>query len=121
MTVHSVGLATVVAGLLVGAVTMAYPIVMLRLKSASYFKATVSIDVAVADSADRDIDDTIERADRGLYMAKNTGRTAYSSCQRLAKRRAATAPDVHTSQNRALAVLFCERVRAVIKPLRGCD
>jgi diguanylate cyclase (GGDEF)-like protein len=35
---------------------------------------TVSIGVAVAHAADRDINDTIERADRGLYMAKNTGR-----------------------------------------------
>jgi diguanylate cyclase (GGDEF)-like protein len=37
-------------------------------------KVTVSIGVAVANRADRDIEDTIERADRGLYMAKNTGR-----------------------------------------------
>ncbi|MGH6769405.1 MAG: sensor domain-containing diguanylate cyclase [Xanthobacteraceae bacterium] len=37
-------------------------------------KVTVSIGVAVANAADRDIEDTIERADRGLYMAKNTGR-----------------------------------------------
>jgi diguanylate cyclase (GGDEF)-like protein len=37
-------------------------------------KVTVSIGVAIADKADRDINDTIERADRGLYMAKNTGR-----------------------------------------------
>ena len=35
---------------------------------------TVSIGVALAHAADRDINDTIERADRGLYMAKNTGR-----------------------------------------------
>lgn len=35
---------------------------------------TVSIGLALANSADRDIDDTIERADRGLYMAKSTGR-----------------------------------------------
>jgi diguanylate cyclase (GGDEF)-like protein len=38
------------------------------------FKITVSIGVSVANAADRDISDTIERADRGLYMAKNTGR-----------------------------------------------
>jgi diguanylate cyclase (GGDEF)-like protein len=37
-------------------------------------KLTVSIGVATANAADRDINDTIERADRGLYMAKNTGR-----------------------------------------------
>jgi diguanylate cyclase (GGDEF)-like protein len=37
-------------------------------------KITVSIGAAVANAADRDIEDTIERADRGLYMAKNTGR-----------------------------------------------
>jgi diguanylate cyclase (GGDEF)-like protein len=35
---------------------------------------TVSIGVALAHASDRDISDTIERADRGLYMAKNTGR-----------------------------------------------
>jgi diguanylate cyclase (GGDEF)-like protein len=37
-------------------------------------KVTVSIGVAAASAVDRDINDTIERADRGLYMAKNTGR-----------------------------------------------
>jgi diguanylate cyclase (GGDEF)-like protein len=37
-------------------------------------KVTVSVGVAVANAADRDINDTIERADRGLYMAKHTGR-----------------------------------------------
>jgi diguanylate cyclase (GGDEF)-like protein len=35
---------------------------------------TVSIGVALVAAGDRDVDDTIERADRGLYMAKNTGR-----------------------------------------------
>ena len=29
---------------------------------------------ALAHTADRDVEDTIARADRGLYMAKNTGR-----------------------------------------------
>jgi diguanylate cyclase (GGDEF)-like protein len=37
-------------------------------------KVTVSVGVALAHATDRDISDTIERADRGLYMAKNTGR-----------------------------------------------
>lgn len=37
-------------------------------------KVTASIGMAVAIGADRDINDTIERADRGLYMAKHTGR-----------------------------------------------
>jgi diguanylate cyclase (GGDEF)-like protein len=35
---------------------------------------TVSIGVALVAQCDRDVSDTIERADRGLYMAKNTGR-----------------------------------------------
>ncbi|WP_198164491.1 sensor domain-containing diguanylate cyclase [Rhodoplanes sp. Z2-YC6860] len=35
---------------------------------------TVSIGVTLVAKPDRDIQDTIERADRGLYMAKNTGR-----------------------------------------------
>jgi diguanylate cyclase (GGDEF)-like protein len=35
---------------------------------------TASIGITMAVEADRDIQDTIERADRGLYMAKNTGR-----------------------------------------------
>lgn len=35
---------------------------------------SVSIGVALAAEHDRDIDDVIERADKGLYMAKNTGR-----------------------------------------------
>lgn len=35
---------------------------------------TASIGVALAAPSDRDVQDTIERADRGLYMAKNTGR-----------------------------------------------
>jgi diguanylate cyclase (GGDEF)-like protein len=37
-------------------------------------RITISIGVALAHGDDRDIEDTIERADRGLYMAKNTGR-----------------------------------------------
>lgn len=41
---------------------------------ASQIKVTISIGVTIADPADRDIQDTIERADRALYMAKNTGR-----------------------------------------------
>ncbi len=40
----------------------------------STIRVTVSVGVALAHSDDRDIEDTIERADRGLYMAKNTGR-----------------------------------------------
>ncbi len=35
---------------------------------------TVSSGVAGSHAEDGDINDTIERADRGLYMAKNTGR-----------------------------------------------
>ena len=35
---------------------------------------TASIGVSLADESDRDVQDTIERADRGLYMAKSTGR-----------------------------------------------
>jgi diguanylate cyclase (GGDEF)-like protein len=35
---------------------------------------TVSIGVALPAARDRDIEDTIERADRGLYAAKNAGR-----------------------------------------------
>ena len=35
---------------------------------------TASIGISIAADADRDIQDTIERADRALYMAKNTGR-----------------------------------------------
>ena len=35
---------------------------------------TVSIGVTLVAKADRDIQDTIERADKALYMAKNTGR-----------------------------------------------
>jgi diguanylate cyclase (GGDEF)-like protein len=35
---------------------------------------SVSIGIAIAAEDDRDIDDVIERADKGLYMAKNTGR-----------------------------------------------
>jgi len=38
------------------------------------FNLTVSIGVALARSSDRDIAEVIERADQGLYMAKNTGR-----------------------------------------------
>lgn len=37
-------------------------------------RATVSIGVAIASDVDRDIADLIERADQGVYMAKNTGR-----------------------------------------------
>jgi diguanylate cyclase (GGDEF)-like protein len=37
-------------------------------------RLTVSIGVTCADKTDRDIQDTVERADRALYMAKNTGR-----------------------------------------------
>jgi diguanylate cyclase (GGDEF)-like protein len=40
----------------------------------SLMRLTVSVGMAIAQTSDRDIDDTIERADRGLYMAKNTGR-----------------------------------------------
>jgi diguanylate cyclase (GGDEF)-like protein len=36
--------------------------------------ATVSIGIAVIAEADRDVQDMIERADQGLYQAKNTGR-----------------------------------------------
>lgn len=36
---------------------------------------TVSIGVTLADEGDRDVQNTIERADRALYMAKNTGRS----------------------------------------------
>lgn len=36
--------------------------------------ATVSIGIAIIAPADRDIQDLIERADQGLYVAKNTGR-----------------------------------------------
>lgn len=36
--------------------------------------ATVSIGIAVIADADRDVQDMIERADQGLYLAKNTGR-----------------------------------------------
>jgi diguanylate cyclase (GGDEF)-like protein len=35
---------------------------------------SVSIGVALVAPCDRDVSDTIERADRGLYVAKNTGR-----------------------------------------------
>jgi diguanylate cyclase (GGDEF)-like protein len=38
------------------------------------FKLTLSVGVAIAASTDRDIDEVIERADQGLYMAKNAGR-----------------------------------------------
>jgi diguanylate cyclase (GGDEF)-like protein len=34
----------------------------------------VSIGIAIIDPADRDVQDMIERADQGLYLAKNTGR-----------------------------------------------
>jgi diguanylate cyclase (GGDEF)-like protein len=37
-------------------------------------KVSVSIGISLAVPQDRDIDDVIERADKGLYMAKNTGR-----------------------------------------------
>jgi len=36
--------------------------------------ATVSIGAALISSGDRDVQDMIERADQGLYVAKNTGR-----------------------------------------------
>jgi diguanylate cyclase (GGDEF)-like protein len=36
--------------------------------------ATVSIGVALISDSDRDVQDMIERADQGLYVAKNTGR-----------------------------------------------
>jgi diguanylate cyclase (GGDEF)-like protein len=36
--------------------------------------ATVSVGIALIDPADRDVQDIIERADQGLYLAKNTGR-----------------------------------------------
>jgi diguanylate cyclase (GGDEF)-like protein len=36
--------------------------------------ATVSIGIALLGDADRDVQDLIERADQGLYLAKNTGR-----------------------------------------------
>lgn len=37
-------------------------------------RVTVSIGIALVDEADRDVQDMIERADQGLYLAKNTGR-----------------------------------------------
>jgi diguanylate cyclase (GGDEF)-like protein len=36
--------------------------------------ATVSIGLAIISASDRDVQDMIERADQGLYVAKNTGR-----------------------------------------------
>jgi diguanylate cyclase (GGDEF)-like protein len=36
--------------------------------------ATVSVGIALLCAADRDVQDMIERADQGLYLAKNTGR-----------------------------------------------
>jgi diguanylate cyclase (GGDEF)-like protein len=38
------------------------------------FAATVSIGVAIIAEGDRDVQDMIERADQGLYIAKKTGR-----------------------------------------------
>jgi diguanylate cyclase (GGDEF)-like protein len=38
------------------------------------FNLTISIGIALARSSDHDIAEVIERADQGLYMAKNTGR-----------------------------------------------
>jgi diguanylate cyclase (GGDEF)-like protein len=40
----------------------------------AHIAITASIGVSLAEEKDRDVQDTIERADRGLYMAKNTGR-----------------------------------------------
>jgi diguanylate cyclase (GGDEF)-like protein len=37
-------------------------------------KATISVGLAIAIESDRDVQDLIERADQGLYLAKNTGR-----------------------------------------------
>ena len=37
-------------------------------------RVKVSIGIAIIDPADRDVQDMIERADQGLYLAKNTGR-----------------------------------------------
>jgi diguanylate cyclase (GGDEF)-like protein len=41
---------------------------------ATRISATVSIGIAVISEGDRDVQDIIERADQGLYVAKNTGR-----------------------------------------------
>jgi diguanylate cyclase (GGDEF)-like protein len=38
------------------------------------FAATVSIGVAINADGDRDVQDMIERADQGLYIAKKSGR-----------------------------------------------
>ncbi len=38
------------------------------------FLATVSIGVSIIAESDRDVQDLIERADQGLYVAKKTGR-----------------------------------------------
>jgi diguanylate cyclase (GGDEF)-like protein len=40
----------------------------------SEIAVSISVGVSLAVQQDRDIDDVIERADKGLYMAKNTGR-----------------------------------------------
>jgi diguanylate cyclase (GGDEF)-like protein len=40
----------------------------------AWINVTASIGISIAGESDRDIQDTIERADRALYMAKNTGR-----------------------------------------------
>ncbi|MDB5653047.1 MAG: hypothetical protein JWQ94_660 [Tardiphaga sp.] len=41
---------------------------------ATQLSATVSIGIAIIAETDRDVQDMIERADQGLYVAKNTGR-----------------------------------------------
>ncbi|MCU1441752.1 MAG: diguanylate cyclase [Rhodoglobus sp.] len=41
---------------------------------ATHILATVSIGIATIAEGDRDVQDMIERADQGLYVAKNTGR-----------------------------------------------
>jgi diguanylate cyclase (GGDEF)-like protein len=43
-------------------------------ENATRMSATVSIGIAIITESDRDVQDMIERADQGLYVAKNTGR-----------------------------------------------